>query len=71
MCAACEKRAYLNNAINNRGGQLMPYEKCISQQWREAGGRGKVRALYILNGSTAFIILSIYPALFFKPEFKE
>lgn len=65
MYAACEKRAYLNTPTNNRGGHLMPYEKHRRQQCREAGGRGKVRALCILNGSMAFIILNIYSALFF------
>lgn len=65
MCAACEKWAYLSNAINNRRGQLMAYEKCRSQQWRERSwwereGEGIVHTEW----QHGLFILNIYPALF-------
>lgn len=39
MWALPVKKAYLNSSINNCRGQLVPFEKCPSQQWRDAGVR--------------------------------
>lgn len=40
-CVACEKRAYLSDAVSNRGGQLLPTRNAEANNGEKLVGEGR------------------------------